>query len=168
MASHHEYVLDLATYQQNAMSNYQRSNMVRPIMLQDKVALSELLLDAFLAPQAHNEQNRASAERDIDNYFAGTVHQPLLDCSWGYWKNEGLAGACLVSYWKQRQRPLLDCIATRSVWKCRGVSSIVFRASLASLIDAGYNEVCAIISQENPLPRALATRIGFTKVDQLS
>jgi N-acetylglutamate synthase-like GNAT family acetyltransferase len=88
----------------------------------------------------------------------------MLDCSWGYWKDKTLIGACLLSYWKDRESPLLNCIAVKNAWKSRNVSSALFQKSIFSLIEAGQVKVYASISENNLLPMHLAERIGFTAI----
>jgi len=54
----------------------------------DQDALASLLLDAFLGPDADHEQNQAMAQQDIQAYFAGNRHPPLLEYSWGAWEGD--------------------------------------------------------------------------------
>jgi N-acetylglutamate synthase-like GNAT family acetyltransferase len=89
----------------------------------------------------------------------------MLDCSWGYWKDKTLIGACLLSYWKERESPLLNCIAVKNAWKSRNVSSVIFQESIFSLIETGQAKIYASISENNPLPMYLAERIGFTAIE---
>lgn len=160
MTSTNLYELNLTDYRRkNCFQKY--SKTIRLIIPQNKNDLINLLFNAFSNYHSQDEQARLAIEQDIDNYFSGTVHQPMLDCSWGYWKDGILVGVCLLSYWEKRQSPLLDCIAVKNAWKSRNVSSVVFQASIFSLIHTGQTKMLATISENNTLPMNLAQRIGF-------
>ena len=159
------FELDLINYQQRAMSTRKHSKAIRSIVIDDKHALIDLFFDAFSDYHAQDEHARLALEKDLTSYFRKTAYPPLLSYSWGYWKDEMLVGACLLSDWQERRGPLLDCIAVRKHWRSRNISSTVFQASIFSMIDAGHTNVYARISERNPLPMLLAKRIGFTAVE---
>ena len=167
MSSIYEYELNLITYRQRYKRKSYFSQKVRSITPEDKSVLVDLMLAGFLNPQFHDRDNRNAAKLDIETYFTGKKHSPLLNCSCGYWKDRILIGACLIGYWKERECPLIDCIVVDNNYKGRNISSIVFQASLDRLILAGYNKVRAVISQENTLPKNLARRLGFTQLEKL-
>lgn len=172
-----EYRLELTRASRRPFDEEVLPRTMRRITTPDQDALAALLLDAFLGPDTDSEQNQAMAQQDVRAFFTGSRHPPLLHYSWGAWEGNKLAGACLVSYWEQRQCPLLDCIAVRtdpsrqqggSRWKRKPVAQLLFQTSLSSLAESGYLEVRALISEDNPLPARLAAYLGFTKVGQLN
>ena len=172
MASPYLFELNLTSYQQKfryARRKFGREypQAMRLITLRDKNELADLFFDAFGEYHLRDEQARLSICKDLSNYFGGAIHQPLLKCSWGYWRDETLIGACLLSHWKARQCALLDCIAVRTNWRSRNVSALTFQACISSLISAEQTKVCALISQENSLPVHLAKKLGFTVVESL-
>ncbi len=167
MSSIYEYELNLITERQKYKRKSHLSERMRSIAPEDKSALVDIMLSGFLDPQFHDRNNRIAAARDIEAYFTGKKHSPLLNCSCGYWEERILIGVCLISYWKERDCPLIDCIVVHNNYKGRHISSIVFQASLDRLILAGYTKVRAVISEENILPKNLARRLGFTKLGKL-
>ena len=167
MNSIYEYQLNLITYKQRYKRQRHFSQRLRLIVPEDKSALVNLILSGFLNHPAYEQQHRTAAEQDIEAYFGGKVHSPLLNCSCGYWKEQILIGACLISYWKERECPLIDCLVVLNNYKNRNISSVIFQASLERLTLAGYSEVRAVISDENALPKHLAQRLGFTKLEKL-
>jgi hypothetical protein len=165
MTSTHLLELNLASYLQRNIYSRKYSQAICSIIPENKNDLIDLLFDAFSDYHTQNDQARLSLEQDLDNYFSGTVYLPMLNCSWGYWKDKTLIGACLLSYWKDRESPLLNCIAVKNVMRSRNVSPVLFQASIFSLIETGQSKVCATISENNSLPMHLAERIGFTAIE---
>jgi len=162
----YEYELNLITYQHRYKRKRNISPKIRLVTLKDKPALVNLMLSAFLEPQFHNQDNRNSASLDIENFFAGKKHSPLLNCSFGYWQEQILIGACLISYWKERESALIDCIMVKNNYKSKNISYAIFQISMEHLILEGYNQVRATISQENLLPQKLAQRLGFRQLKE--
>jgi hypothetical protein len=171
-----EYQLELARFLNETFDEEQLPRTLLRIKEPDQDALAALLLDAFLGLDADHQQNQAMAQQDVHAYFSASRHRPLLECSWGAWEDDKLTGACLVSYWEQRQCPLLNCIVVRtnpsrqkggSRWKRKPVAWLLLRTSLSSLAARGYPEVHALISEDNPLPTKLAVRLGVTQVGHL-
>ena len=169
MTSLHLFELNLADYQRKNIrfNKYSQSKAICSIVPENKNDLVDLFFDAFGDYHAQDEQAWLAVGQDLHNYFSGTVHSPMLNCSWGYWKGNILIGACLMSYCKKRRCPLLDCIAVRNVWRSKNVSTVLFNASILSLIEDRQTKVCAIISEDNLLPMRLSERIGFTAIEEL-
>lgn len=117
--------------------------------------LAELMLEAYLGTIDYEGETVEEARQEVTSYFDGS---PLLDSSYVATVDEGMAGAILLSEW--RDEPLVGYVMTRPEYKNQGLGSLLLRASLATLRQAGEERVHAFITEGNIASEALFRGVG--------
>jgi RimJ/RimL family protein N-acetyltransferase len=122
------------------------------------------MLDAYAGTIDDDGETLADARKEIDSYLAGSAGKPLLSASGLLFVSNTLASACLASYWDQEGSPLIAYLMTGASWKNRGFARLLLREVLHSLIDRGYTQVRAFITDGNLPSEKIFRREGFARV----
>ena len=77
-----------------------------------------------------------------------------------------LASACLVGMWDARQRPLIYSIMTAALWQENGLARLGLHLAIGSLIENGFAELRAVITDGNVPSETLFKHTGFRRVAQ--
>lgn len=121
--------------------------------------LAALMLDAYEGTIDDDGETIDDARREVSEYFETS---PLLDCSFVAMIDATLAGAILVSEWDGK--PLIGYVMTRPEYKNQGLGSLLLRASLRALREAGETRVHAFITDGNTASEALFRGAGADRV----
>lgn len=117
--------------------------------------LAGLMLEAYLGTIDYEGETIEAARQEVRSYFEGS---PLLDSSYVAMVDESMAGATLLSEW--RDEPLVGYVMTRPEYKNQGLGGVLLRASLATLRQAGERRVHAFITEGNMASEALFRGVG--------
>lgn len=155
------YWLDLKTYQLQKMRLTDLT--LRNPTADDQGALAELMIDAYQGTIDYDGETIEDAAQEVERFWGGVSGVPLLDVSWSAWDGETLVSACLVSFWEGG--PLISYVMTRAEWKGRGLGSALLHQSLHSLVDHGYTEARAVITEGNTPSETIFLRAGFERME---
>jgi RimJ/RimL family protein N-acetyltransferase len=156
-ARRYEYVLDVS----EPVAVPPQDFAVRRPEPGDAELLAELMLDAYLDTIDYEGESLEEARAEVGRYLAGS---PLLECSWLSIADGRPVSASLVSFWSERDCPIVSYVMTAASWKSKGLASALLARSLASLAEAGSNEVRAAITEGNVPSVKIFTRAGFRRV----
>ena len=154
----HEYVLALNAGRTPLAASDASVGQPTPA---DAEALAQLMLDAYHGTIDYEGETLEDTREEVAGYFAAS---PLLDCSWLSLAEGVPVSASLVSMWGDRGYPIVSYVMTAPAWKGKGLASDLLSRSLASLADAGYREVRAVITEGNAPSETIFGRAGFRRV----
>lgn len=121
----------------------------------DTDELAALMLDAYEGTIDYDGETVDDARKEVSSYFEAS---PLLGSSFVAMVDETMVGAILVSEWKGT--PLIGYVMTRPEYKNQGLGSLLLRASLRALREAGEERVHAFITDGNIASEALFRGVG--------
>jgi len=153
------------------LSEFQLFNQIRPHTADefknptavDTTALAELMIDAYNNTIDYDGETVIDAVIEVESFFGGRDAKPMLKNSWLCLKNELLASACLVGWWEKPQAPLISYIMTGANWKNQGMGTAVLNKSIESLVNQGFKEVYAVITDGNKPSERIFEQVGFVK-----
>lgn len=162
MPVRHEYVLRLVDAA--PAGPVPAGRVARAISPNDRVALAELMLDAYRGTIDDEGEQMADALAEVDRYVVGADgNAPLLEASVVLLHGQALECACLLKHWQKRDCPLVGYIVTASRCKRRGLAAVVLGRAIDGLRRAGHSELRAVITQGNLASEALFLRAGFRR-----
>jgi len=141
--------------------NIPREVRIRPVAPSDREDLSTLLYASFRGTVDDEGETAADARTEIEKTFAGTYGRFLPDCSFVIRQSEGLAAACLVTWFEPHQAPLVAFSMTLPAHQRRGFATTLLRASMNALLDRGYAVLTLVVTKENVPAQALYRKLGF-------
>ena len=102
---------------------------------------------------------------EVESYFSGLRDDSnWLKLSWLGFVEDFLACASLVSFWKDRNAPIIAYVMTASHWKGKHLATLGILRSLQSVAESNHNKVYAVITEGNVPSERVFTRIGFERV----
>jgi RimJ/RimL family protein N-acetyltransferase len=161
------YSLDLKSYRSCHEPALPHMEMRAPSTL-DVPSLAELMLDAYRGAVDYSGETVDEMTDEAQSYFDGVHGAPILECSWLYLVDGILVSACLVGWWDDIQKPLVYYIMTHPDWKGKGLGTAVLHKSIGSLVEHGYIEVRAVITEGNTPSETIFRRAGFQLLDKFT
>ena len=161
MIIRHEYRLKLDQYRELPPKRKYPDVELRNPVPADVPVLAELMLDSYRGTIDYAGETLTGARGEMESHFAGGYGKPLAECSWLGYIGPDLVSACLVAWWEKRDCPLISFVMTGSNWKGRQLGAILLQTSLQSLMQAGYTEARAVITEGNLPSEALFEKAGF-------
>lgn len=122
---------------------------------EDTERLAELMIEAYRGTIDDDGESLGEARQEVETFMKGS---PLLDSSHVAIVDEDVAGAILVGRW--REEPLVAYVMTRPEFKNQGLGTVLVRASIRSLREAGAKRVHAFITDGNVASEALFRGAG--------
>lgn len=165
MRKRHVYYLDLESYRPIDPGEALRFETARRPTDSDIKELAELMVDAYRDTIDYDGETVEEALAEVKSYFMCRDGRPILDCSHLIFNANTLVSACLVSWWRERQLPLIAYLMTRPEWKNQGLGAAVLGATLQDLRDQGHRQVGAVITEGNTPSEILHRRHGFLRRD---
>jgi len=156
-----EYVLELEDRPIRSNPKHRQGALIRGDVGFNIETLAELMISAYHGTIDYDGESFHDAMAELDSYLHGDNVQPILDCSWLLFVDGSLASACLVGDWIDREIPLIAYVMTAGEWKKKGFSKIVLGASLECLVNDGYSQVAAVITEGNRPSEKLFHGYGF-------
>lgn len=133
---------------------------LRRAVRDDRDALAELMLDAYLGTIDYEGEGIDEALAEVDSYLAD---EPMLDSSWVAGEGATLASAILVSPYDENQ-PIVGYVMTRAAAKGQGLAGILLERSISDLSRQGWSRLDAFITDGNVPSERLFLRAGATRV----
>jgi ribosomal protein S18 acetylase RimI-like enzyme len=138
--------------------------MIRAVVPADVDALGALFHDAFDGTRDATGFTREAWVAKARAMLSGRYGAYLSSASAVLPNHEhGLAAACIVTDATLYGTPLIAIVAVRVSARRAGHASRVTTHALASLRAAGYQTVCAKISDDNTPSESLFAKLGFTR-----
>jgi len=134
---------------------------VRPTDRQD---LAILLYAAYRRTTDDEGETFSDALDEIDKVFDGSYGKFLADCSFVVEEGEFLSSACLVTWWKPHDAPLVVFVMTRPEAQRRGLARALLRASVNALLDGGFERLTLIVTDGNESAQRLYVSLGFREM----
>jgi GNAT superfamily N-acetyltransferase len=141
----------------------------RAVVLADKEALAELMLDAYRDTVDYDNETLADAISEVEHTLSGSYGRFLLDCSFLVAGEGGLASATLVTLpdnAKPCECPLLAFAITRKRDQRRGLASALILRSAAAVRAQGCRRLALAVTVTNEPARRLYDRLGFRPAEQ--
>jgi len=166
MARHRfEYVFKLKNVKYPVAPGLSIEMTWRNPSLEDLQKLAELMLDSYRDTIDYDGETINDAVREVQSYFSGLRDDSTwLNLSWLGFVEDSLACASLVSFWKDRNAPIIAYVMTSSHWKGKHLATLGVARSLQSLVESNHNKVYAVITEGNLPSERVFTRIGFERV----
>jgi len=130
----------------------------------DKQILADLMLDAYRGTIDFDDETIDDARHEVESYFSGSVGAAWLESSWLVFEEDKLLCASLVSFWNDRNVPLLAYVMTAAEAKGKHLATAAVSRSLQSLIDHRHGEIRAVITEGNTPSEKVFTRLGFVRL----
>jgi len=131
---------------------------------EDKQILADLMLDAYRDTIDYDGETIEDALNEVQSYFSGISDLVWFESSWLAFVDKKLACACLVSFWNDRNVPLIAYVMTSAEFKGKHLATAAVYRSLQSLIDGGYDEIRAVITDGNIPSERVFARLGFSRL----
>lgn len=169
MARHRfEYVLELKNFKYPIAPDLSIEATWRNPSLEDQQKLAELMLNSYRDTIDYDGETIDDAVREVESYFSGLRDDSTwLNLSWLGFIEDSPACASLVSFWKDRNAPIIAYVMTASRWKGRHLATLGVARSLQSLEESNHNEVYAVITEGNVTSERVFTRIGFERITSI-
>jgi RimJ/RimL family protein N-acetyltransferase len=166
MARHRfEYVFELKNFKPPVAPGLSIEATWRNPFPEDLQKLAELMLDSYRDTIDYDGETIDDAVREVESYFSGLRDDSTwLNLSWLGFVEDSLACASLVSFWKDRNAPIIAYVMTGSHWKGKQLATLGVARSLQSLVEGNHNKVYAVITEGNLPSERVFTRIGFERV----
>ena len=166
MARHRfEYVFELKNFSHPATPALLVEAIWRNPSVEDQPILAELMLDSYRDTIDYDGETIDDALREVESYFSGLRDDSTwLNRSWLGFVEDSLACASLVSFWRDRNAPIIAYVMTASLWKGKHFATSGVLRSLNSLAENNYTKVYAVITKGNVHSERVFTRIGFERI----
>lgn len=165
MSNRNEYFLNLSEYLPSEDELHSSEFQVRTVNIDDAPLLAELMIDAYHNTIDYDGETIDDALSEVSAFLAGERGgQPWLQMSFLAFSGSQLVGACLTGEWLERQTPIVAYAMTRVVWKKKGIGRLLLLQVLNALINEGYPEVRAVITDGNKASEKLFLQLGFKKI----
>lgn len=132
----------------------------------DAEQLAALMLAAYRGTIDDEGETLDDARSEIAGYLAGANNPPLLSCSWLVAQPGAIIAASLICLWRRRAAPLVAYVITQPDQQRRALGRLLVSQSLASLRQAGYAELRAVITAGNQPSERLFGQLGFTRIEE--
>jgi hypothetical protein len=132
---------------------------MRPPNAGDRLALAELMLDAYRGTIDYEGEGMAEAVAEVDGYLADHA---LLERSVVLLSDDEIMSACLVS--RVEDRTVVGYVMTSAANKERGLATLATAVALGSLQRAGTTLVDAWITEGNVPSERIFLGLGFAVV----
>ena len=137
---------------------------LRTVRLSDAENLAILLYAAFRGTVDDEGETFAEARAEIDKTFTNEYGVFLPESSFVIENPDGLAAACLVSWFEPHQAPLVVFSMTHPLFQRQGMGRCLLRRSMNALRAKGYAKLSLIVTEENRAAVSLYRSIGFHEV----
>ena len=165
MAARHEYQLILSTFRPLENSILDSTIQINRLRPSDAEALAQLMLFAYRGTIDDDGETIEDARAEIAAFLNGERGgPPLPNLSRLAFIDEQLVGACLISYWADRNMPIIGYVLTHPNWKQRGLGRLLLNNALSALREEGYQEVRAMITTGNIPSERLLGGAGFQRI----
>ena len=138
----------------------------RAVRVADRQDLAILLYAAYRGTTDDAGGTFADALAEIDKVFDSGYGEFLSDCSFVVAEGEFLSSACLVTWWRPHDAPLVVFAMTRPEAQRRGLARTLLEASINGLLDAGYQRLTLLVTDGNEPAQRLYASLGFRKMAQ--
>jgi len=138
---------------------------IRNVGEEDGEALAALMLAAYRGTVDYEDEDLNDAREEIGRLADGEYGKPLWDCSFVAEMSSVIVGAVIVTLDKDEDVPLLAFAMTNPDRKRSKVATTLMKRTVNSMIDAGYRETIAYVTEGNEPSAGLAARFGFTVED---
>src|SRR5262245_48839679 len=134
MARHRfEYMFELKNFKHPEAPSQSIEATWRNPSLEDQQKLAELMLDSYRDTIDYDGETIDDAVREVESYFSGLREDSTwLNLSWLGFIEDSLACASLVSFWKDRNAPIIAYVMTASHWKGKHLATLGVSRSLKS------------------------------------
>lgn len=134
---------------------------IRNVSEEDGEALAVLMLSAYRGTIDYEDEDIEDARMEVRRLVDGEYGKPVWDCSYVAEMADVMVGAVIVTLDKEENLPLLAFAMTSPDRKRSKVASTLMKHAVNSMIDAGYNETIAYVTEGNEPSAGLASRFGF-------
>lgn len=166
MTDRNEYVLNLSGYLLADPPVHASEYQIRTVQTADASLLAELMVDAYRDTIDYDGETFDDALSEVNAFLAGERGgQPCLQMSFLAFADSHLVGACLTSEWHERQAPIIAYVMTSANWKKHGLGRLLLHRALKALIEKGYAEARAVITDGNQPSENLFLQFGFQRIE---
>jgi hypothetical protein len=160
-----EYVFELKNFSHPATPAPLAEAIWRNPSVDDGQIVAELMLDSYRDTIDYDGETIDDALREVESYFSGLRDDSTwLNYSWLGFVEDSIACASLLSFWKDRNAPIIAYVMTASNWKGKHLATSGALRSLNSLAENNHAKVYAVITEGNVPSERVFTRIGFERV----
>lgn len=165
MTKRSEYSLKLSEDLFDKLPPHETSYHVRSAQRKDASLIAELMIDSYRGTIDYDGETVDDALSEVNAFLAGERGgPPWLDTSFLAFSDSQLVGACLISEWEERQSPIIAYVMTCASWKNRAVGRSLLIQGLRGLMDKGFTEARAIITDGNTPSESMFLKLGFQKL----
>ena len=157
-----EYLVDRDSYRPSGRS-LPVSMGVREPTRNDRDALAELMMDAYVGTIDYHGESLSQAVEEVDGWFAS---EALLAHSRVATAVGAIQSAILASL--VDEDAFIGYVMTRAAVKNRGLAQALLDLSAGSIWEAGFTRIRAWITEGNAPSEAVFLRAGFTIVGEKS
>jgi len=134
---------------------------IRNINTEDGEALAELMLNAYKGTVDYEGEDIEDARDEVRRLSEGEYGEPLWDCSFVAEMSKNMVGAVVVTLDRKENVPLLAFAMTSPDKKRLKVATTLMKKTVNSMIDAGFKETIAYVTEGNEPSAGLASKFGF-------
>lgn len=136
---------------------------VRPPSLEDRMALADLMMSAYIGTIDYDGETHEQAVQEVDGWFDRDTY---LDTSRVAVDGSGeIVAAVLNSTWDDVA--MVGYVMTSGDRKGQGIASALVDMAVHAMLDDGFTEVTAWITEGNLPSEAIFTKAGFAVVDTM-
>lgn len=160
-----EYLFELKNFSHPFTPDPSTDTSWRNPSVADQKILSELMLDSYRDTIDYDGETIEDAMHEVGSYFSGLLEDSSwLNRSWLGFMENNLVCASLVSFWKDRNAPIIAYVMTASQLKGKHLARIAVSRSLQYLAEHNYTKVYAVITDGNIPSERVFTRLGFERI----
>lgn len=125
----------------------------------DRLALADLMLDAYVGTIDYEGETLEQAVAEIDGFLADSAY---LDVSWLAVCDDVIDAAAMMAWYGDV--PLVGFVMTKAAVKGQGLATVLLEKAVASVWQSGASEIRAFITAGNLPSEAVFDRAGFEVV----
>ena len=157
-----EYLVDKDSYRPSGRA-LPASMGVREPTRNDRAALAELMMDAYVGTVDYHGEDLSQAFEEVDGWFAS---EALFAHSRVATALGVVQSAILVSV--VEEEAFIGYVMTRAAVKNRGLAQALLDLAAGSIWEAGFTHIRAWITEGNAPSESVFLRAGFTVVGEMS
>lgn len=127
--------------------------------------LAVLLYAAFRGTIDDEGESFADAQHEIEKTLSGDYGRLMMDCSFVIEHEDGLAAACLISWYEPSAAPLVVFTMTAPTLKGRGLARFLLVQSINALVERGHAQLELIVTDGNEPAQRLYASLGFQEME---